>query len=42
MQPIDFSQGFEDLLAHAVAEILLVLCLAQIEEWQHGDAFLRW
>src|SRR5207249_10404075 len=38
-QPIDLCQCVENLFAYAVAEILLVLCLAKIEEWQHSHAF---
>ena len=32
----------KNLFAHAVAEIFLIFCLAQIDKWQNGDAFLRW
>src|SRR6266542_631701 len=40
-QPIYLGQGVENFLAHAVAEIFLIFCLAKIQEWQHSDRFLR-
>src|SRR5206468_5606228 len=40
-QPIYLGQGVENFLAHAIAEIFLIFCLAKIQEWQHSDRFLR-
>ena len=37
--PSTFASASGVLLAHAVAEIFLIFCLAEIEEWQHCDAF---
>ena len=37
---LDLCQGVENLLAHAVAEIFLVLRLTQIHKRKHRDGFL--
>ena len=40
MQPFDLCQFIEQLLADAVAEVILVVSLAQIDEGKNGNAFL--
>src|ERR1051326_759043 len=40
MQPVNLRQRVKNFLAHAITEILLVCCLAKIEERQHGDRLI--